>query len=84
MSYEILEKQISRVSEKYQQELLDFVDYLLFKQNSEEKSKDEKTPAQKFLELSWSDERSAEAIISDIEKSRAESPRFGATNEIFA
>ena len=84
MSYEILEKQISRVSEKYQQELLDFVDYLLFKQNSEEKSKNEKTPAQKFLELSWSDERSAEKIISDIEKSRAESQRFGATNEIFA
>lgn len=84
MSYEILEKQISRVSEKYQQELLDFVDYLLFKQNSEEKSKDEKTSAQKFLELSWSDERSAEEIISDIEKSREESQRFGATNEIFA
>ena len=35
MSYTAIEEKISKISGKYQQELLDFVDFLLYKQNSQ-------------------------------------------------
>lgn len=35
MSYTAIEEKISKISGKYQQELLDFVDFLLYKQNTQ-------------------------------------------------
>lgn len=35
MPYTAIEEKISKISDKYQQELLDFVDFLLYKQNTQ-------------------------------------------------
>ena len=45
---------------------------------------DEETPAQKFLKLAWAGNESADEILSDIEKERVNSSRFGESNALFA
>ena len=39
MPYTLVEEKISQISSQYQQELLDFVDFLLYKQKLQENNK---------------------------------------------
>ena len=48
-----------------------------------DENKDEETPAQKFLKLSWTGNESADEILSEIEKKRVNSNRFGENNALF-
>ena len=46
-------------------------------------TEDKETPAQKFLKLSWTEEESADEILSGIENNRVNSGRFGESNALF-
>ena len=48
-----------------------------------DETSDKETPAQKFLELSWTGEESADEILSGIENNRVNSGRFGESNAFF-
>lgn len=48
-----------------------------------DENEDEETPAQKFLKLSWAGNESADEILSEIEKERVNSSRFGENNALF-
>lgn len=48
-----------------------------------EEDKQDTSGIEKFLQLSWQGEESAEEILADIEKNRVNSKRFGEENELF-
>lgn len=48
-----------------------------------DENQDFETPAQKFLKLSWQGDESADEILSEIEKGRSDSNRFGEKNALF-
>ena len=48
-----------------------------------DENEDDETPAQKFLKLSWAGNESADEILSEIEKERVNSSRFGENSALF-
>lgn len=73
MSYTAIEEKISKISSKYQQELLDFVDFLLYKQNSQSEDISVPPETQQKLDslnsiygiLTTEESKSVEQSISD-------------------
>lgn len=73
MSYTAIEEKISKISGKYQQELLDFVDFLLYKQNSQSEDISVPPETQQKLDalnsiygiLTTEESKSVEQSISD-------------------